>query len=82
VSPKAQRVSSVLWPSFLMAAVMEIVVFASVDPGELHWVGEQALPMSDATVYSLAFFVFWAVIGAACLLTLRLLLSAEELNTP
>lgn len=82
MSPKAQRVSSVLWPSFLMAAVMEIVVFASVDPGELHWVGEQALPMSDAAVYSLAFFVFWAVIAAACVLTLRLLLSAEELNTP
>ena len=78
----AQRLSSVLWPSFLMAAVMEIVVFASVDPGELHWVGQQALPLSDGAVYSLAFFVFWAVIGAACLLTQRLLLSAEELNTP
>lgn len=78
----ARRVSSVLWPSFLMAAVMEIAVFAWVDPGTLHTVGGGPLPLSDAAVYSLAFFVFWAVIAAACLLTLRLTLSTEELNAP
>ena len=82
MNPTLQQVASVLWPSFLMAAVLEIVVFASVDPGALHWVGESGLRLSDPAVYSIAFFVFWAVIAVACVLTLRLRLSAEELNTP
>ena len=32
----AQRVMWIAWPAFLMAAVMEMVVFAFVDPSELH----------------------------------------------
>jgi hypothetical protein len=29
----------IVWPAFLMAGVLEIVVFAMVDPADLHWLG-------------------------------------------
>ena len=61
------------WPSFLMAGVLEMLVFAVVDPGELHWHGT-ALDWSRPAVYTLAFFVFWAVIATACSLALWLAL--------
>ncbi len=59
------------WPSFLMAGVLEMLVFAVVDPGELHWHGT-ALDWSRPAVYTLAFFVFWAVIAVACALSVLL----------
>jgi len=33
---------TILWPAFLMAGVLEVLVFAVVDPGELHWFGGAA----------------------------------------
>jgi hypothetical protein len=59
------------WPSFLMAGVLEVLLFALVDPGELHWRG-QALDWSRPAVYTLAFFAFWAVIALSCWLSLTL----------
>ena len=35
----ARRVAATLWPAFLMAGVMEVLVFALVDPSNLHWLG-------------------------------------------
>lgn len=69
-----QRLSShpwalAAWPAFLAAAVLEIVVFGWVDPRSLPGIGERATPTE---IYSLAFFVFWAVIVLACVTTLRL----------
>jgi hypothetical protein len=29
----------ILWPSFLAACLLEFMVFAIVDPAELHWPG-------------------------------------------
>lgn len=50
---------SILWPAFLMAGVVETVVFAMVDPQELHWIGGAPIELSVTAVYSLAFFFFW-----------------------
>ena len=44
-----------------------------------RWAG-RPLDLSATAVYSLAFFVFWGATAAACLLTLVLDRSAEELN--
>ena len=55
---------SVLWSAFLMAAVLEMVVFALVDPDNLRWFGGDSLDLSPRAVYTAAFFVFWAVISA------------------
>lgn len=59
------------WPSFLMAGVLEVLVFALVDPSELHWRGA-ALDWTRPAVYTLGFFVFWAVVALACALSLWL----------
>jgi hypothetical protein len=69
------------WPSFLMASVLEVLVFSFVDPTQLHWFGGAALELSATAVYSLAFFVFWAVVAVASFLTHRLGESAVEVNS-
>ena len=76
----ARRSAAILWPAFLVAAVLEILVFAFVDPLTLHTASGQALALSSSAVYSIAFFVFWACISTACALTVLLERSAEELN--
>ena len=69
----------ILWPAFLMAGVFEVLLFAVIDPSDLHWFGAP-LELSRQAVYTLAFFVFWAVALVASALTLLLSLSAGELN--
>lgn len=59
---------SVVWPAFLLACVVELLVFALVDPGELRWGGE-ALGLSRQAVYTLSFFVFWALAMGSSALT-------------
>lgn len=61
----------VVWPAFLMAGVLEMGVFALVDPGDLHWSG-QPLAWSRQAVYTVAFFVFWGVTAASSALSLWL----------
>ena len=67
-----QRLLTILWPAFVMAGVLEILVFALVDPGELHGFGGSAAAWPPQAVYSVAFLVFWAVIAAASAVTLWL----------
>ncbi len=76
---KAQRWMWIAWPAFLMAAVLEMLVFALVDPSDLHWRG-QALGLSREAVYTLTFFVFWGVTMLSSALTTLLALSPFELN--
>lgn len=63
------RVVGVVWPAFLGACMLEMLVFALVDPHSLQWLG-QPLPLSRQGVYSLAFFAFWAVAVLVGCLTL------------
>lgn len=74
-----QRLMWIVWPAFLMAGVMEMLVFALVDPQDLHWMG-QPLEWSRQGIYTVAFFVFWAVTAASSALTALLTLPAEEIN--
>jgi hypothetical protein len=76
----ARRTAAILWPAFLVAAVLEVLVFAFVDPGSLHTLSGQALPLSDQAIYSLAFLLFWGCTSAACALTVLLERSADEIN--
>lgn len=66
---QATRVLCVLWPSFLMAGVLEMLVFAVVDPASLHWFGTQAVDWPDGMVYSVTFLIFWLGISTASALT-------------
>lgn len=68
----AQRWMAIAWPAFLVAAALEMVVFAVVDPGDLHWLGGALLEGSRQAVYTVAFFVFWALAMVSSALTLLL----------
>ena len=61
LSAPARRLAAVVWPAFLTAAVLEMLVFAMVDPRDLHWLRGAAVVADDRAVYTIAFFVFWAV---------------------
>lgn len=71
----------IAWPSFLMAGVLELLVFAVIDPQDMNWFG-QHLDASRQAVYTLSFFVFWLVISIAGALTVILSLSSSEVNHP
>ena len=75
----SQRIMWVLWPAFLVACLLEALVFALVDPRDLHWFG-QPLQISPEGIYTLAFFVFWGVCVLASGLTALLSLSPLEVN--
>lgn len=68
---------TVLWCSFLAAAVATMITFALVDPmpiaASLPWAG---LDASRTSVYSLGFFYYWAICAVAGALT------AFMLSTP
>ncbi|KLR57454.1 hypothetical protein [Diaphorobacter sp. J5-51] len=74
-----QRLMWIVWPAFLTACVLEMLVFAMVDPEDLHWFG-QPLALSRLGVYTVAFFVFWAVSMGSGALTALLAMSSRELN--
>ncbi|MGL6109171.1 MAG: hypothetical protein ACRC2B_03630 [Rubrivivax sp.] len=75
-----QRALSVLWSAFMMAAVLEMVVFALVDPESLRWFDGDALELGSRAIYTLAFFLFWAVIAVGGALALLLCSGADEIN--
>jgi hypothetical protein len=52
------------WPAFLAACLLEALVFAAVDPSEVHWPGLTVQPSRQA-VYTVAFFSFW-IVAIAC----------------
>ncbi len=69
----------IAWPAFIMAAVLEMVVFALVDPSELQWFGA-TLDWPREAVYTLAFFAFWLLTMASSALTALLSVSPFEVN--
>lgn len=69
------------WPAFLMACVLELLVFSLVDPTQLHGPDGSPLGLGATAVYSIAFFVFWAVIATAAALSLLLAQPAAEINS-
>ncbi|MBU7574646.1 MAG: hypothetical protein KAF64_14920 [Hydrogenophaga sp.] len=74
---QARQWMGIAWPAFLLAAVLEMLVFAMVDPGDLHWFG-QPLDWSRQAVYTVAFFVFWGVTMASSALTALLVIRKTE----
>ncbi|PZO18994.1 MAG: hypothetical protein DCF26_06625 [Burkholderiales bacterium] len=74
-----KRLMGIAWPAFLVAAVLEMVVFALVDPSDMHWFGAP-LALSREAVYTVAFFVFWGLAMASSALTTLLAVPPSELN--
>jgi hypothetical protein len=78
---KFHRFFLIAWPSALGAALMEMVVFALVNPMDIPNV-EHALGATAQGVYSMAFFIFWATISVACALTLLLSQPVNNKHAP
>lgn len=76
---KWRKLMWIAWPAFLVAGVLEMLVFAMVDPQDLHWFG-QPVALSRQGIYTLAFFVFWGITMLSSALTTLLALSPFELN--
>jgi hypothetical protein len=68
----------VLWPAFLMAGVMEALVFAVVDPADLRWFGGANFDWPLPATYTLSFLIFWGVIAAACAITALLTTEPDD----
>ena len=71
---KMQKLMWIAWPAFLVAGVLEMLVFAMVDPQDLHWFG-QPVTLSRQGVYTLSFFVFWGITMLSSGLTTLLAIS-------
>ena len=69
----------IMWPSFLAACLLEALVFALVDPGDVHWFGQMPQP-SRQSVYSVAFFLFWMITMACSSLVLWLARTEQNIN--
>ncbi|MEY4341292.1 MAG: hypothetical protein RL541_796 [Pseudomonadota bacterium] len=68
----AQRLMCIAWPAFLVTVLLEGLVFAVIDPLDLHFVAE-GFQLSRQGFYTLAFFVFWGIIALASALSIFLL---------
>lgn len=62
MTPRALHFAQILWPAFITAGILEMVVFSMVDPSAIRL---GAWEPSAQTTYSLAFFVFWALMSVA-----------------
>ena len=68
----AQRLMCIAWPAFLVTVILEGLVFAVIDPMDIHFVAE-GFELSRQGFYTLAFFVFWGVIALASALSIFLM---------
>ena len=75
----AQRLMWIVWPAFLVAGLLEAVVFGMFDPEDMHWFGYQ-MALSRRGVYTVSFFVFWALTILSSSLTTLLSISPFEVN--
>jgi hypothetical protein len=59
----------ILWPAFVAAGILELLVFAHVDPADVRTLAGAPIDLSRQAVYTLSFFAFWAVTAVASAVT-------------
>jgi len=69
----------ILWPSFIVGGLGEVLFFTVFDPKELYLFGE-ATSLSRLAVYSIGFFMCWAFAAASSALSVFLAQPAKEIN--
>jgi hypothetical protein len=74
-----QRLMWITWPAFLVAAVLEMLIFAVIDPSDMHW-GGSSLGWSREAIYTVTFFVLWGFTTVSSSLTTLLSMSPFEVN--
>lgn len=71
---------TILWPSFLMAGVLEGAIFSLVDPADLRWMGQGPVDASPVAVYSVSFLVLWAIVSTSGALTALLWIDPDAVD--
>ena len=74
------RLLQILWPAFLIAGVLEMLVFAVVDPEDLRWLGVEAIPWSRQAVYTVTFMILWGGVAIASATTALLMRTPADVN--
>ena len=74
-----QRLMWIAWPAFMVAGVLEMMVFAVLDPLSLSLFGE-TVGWSREAVYTVTFFIFWAMLMLSSGITLLLARPARDVN--
>jgi len=74
-----RRAILILWPSFVIGGIGEVLFFTVFDPQELYLFGEPS-GLSRLAVYSIGFFLCWAFAAASSAFTCFLQRSADEVN--
>jgi hypothetical protein len=64
-SRNAQAVATVIWISFLVAAMATMVFFAVFDPADVAGIVDAELDISREAGYATGFFFFW-IMTALC----------------
>jgi hypothetical protein len=75
----AQRLIWILWPSFIVGGIAEALFFTAFDPQDLMLFGDP-IAWSREAVYSVGFFIFWAVCAASSAATCFLQRSSSQIN--
>ena len=75
----AKRLIWILWPSFIVAGVAEVLFFTIFDPMELPlpW---QGASLSRLAVYSIGFLLFWLFAASSSAFTCFLQRTSDEIN--
>lgn len=63
-----KRAMWILWPSFLVGGMAEGIFFSMLDPSDLNLFG-QPLELSRNAIYTIGFFLFWALGALSSALT-------------
>lgn len=74
-----RRMIQVLWPSFIVAGMMDVILFTLFDPMGLIYQGA-SLFESRLGAYSTGFFLFWLFGAASSALTCYLQCSSAQIN--
>jgi len=74
---RSRLVIWILWPSFLVAAIAEGLLFTVIHPEDILLFGEP-IGISNEGIYTLWFFVMWAFCGASSALTVFVLPKSAE----
>jgi hypothetical protein len=74
-----QRIISILWPSFLVAGVADIIFTTLFDPLEIMYRGE-AIFENRIAAYTVDFFIFWLIAISSSMLTCYFQRTSNEIN--
>ena len=64
------KVLGILWPAFMTAGALEMLVFAFIDPTYVTPIG--GVELSRTSLYSVAFLVFWGLVSGSAAISIWL----------